>query len=70
MQLKAWREEQGENGQKMTQEALAGLLGYTPEMVCMIENGKARPSLAKLLEIQKVTGGQVTADDFLVEEVD
>lgn len=61
MKLKDWRDAKG-----LTQEAVAAELGYeSREMVSLIERGLAFPSLSKLGRIRQLTGGEVTADDFL-----
>lgn len=58
--LAAWR-----NANRMTQVALAEKLGSTRWTINSIETGRRRPSFALADAINRVTDGEVTANDFL-----
>lgn len=49
---------------KITSSAFADLIGVTQSSVSRFCNGTRRPDLTTIEKIHKVTGGQVTAEDF------
>lgn len=50
---------------KMTDEAFAALVGMSQSQISRLRRGLSRPSWESLAAIEKVTGGLVTATDFM-----
>lgn len=57
--LTAWRRKSGKS-----QEAVGVALGVSRWMINRLENGKRTPSLDLALNIQDLTGNEVTPDSF------
>jgi len=60
MTLREWREKKG-----LTMVELARMLGVDKSAVSRWESGERFPSRRSLKKIAEVTGGEVTANDFL-----
>jgi transcriptional regulator with XRE-family HTH domain len=60
MTLREWREKKG-----LTMVELARMLGVDKSAVSRWESGERFPSRRFLKKIAEVTGGEVTANDFL-----
>lgn len=53
-----------------TREDFAAVIGVDVASVCRYINGTRRPKWDVIATIKQVTGGQVTADDFLELEAE
>lgn len=60
MELRTWRKQT-----KHTYRSLTEALGITPGHLWKIEAGQKRPSWDLVARIHEVTGGAVSADDFM-----
>ncbi len=60
MTLADWLKREG-----MTVVALAKELGRDPSFITRVKNGDAMPSIEVAAEIQRITGGEVTAVDHV-----
>ncbi|GJE13662.1 helix-turn-helix domain-containing protein [Methylobacterium longum] len=61
MTLADWLKREG-----MTVVALAKELGRDPSFITRVKNGDAMPSIEVAAEIQRITGGEVTAIDHVL----
>lgn len=57
--LKGWRERAG-----LSQAALAAEVGISQEYVCQLEGGKKVPALSVGADIERITNGEVTLQDW------
>ncbi|MGY2048869.1 XRE family transcriptional regulator [Methylobacterium sp. JK268] len=65
MKLADWLKQNGK-----TATWLAGQLGRDPSFITRVKNGDAMPSITVAAEIQRITGNEVTAIDFVPEAID
>ncbi|WP_342106329.1 helix-turn-helix transcriptional regulator [Methylobacterium sp. SI9] len=61
MTLADWLKREG-----MTVVALARALGRDPSFITRVKNGDAMPSIEVAAEIQRISGGEVTAIDHVI----
>jgi len=57
------------SNQGLTQSAFASMIGISRVQVNRLIKGKRAPSLKVAKRIERVTGGLVTTDDYLIEDL-